>query len=251
MGVLDGIHVLEVAEQGFVPSAAAILADWGADVVKVERPTGDPLRHYAKLGVVPDVEGFNILFEQFNRNKRSVAIDLRNDEGRAALDGLIAWADVFVTSFLPSAREKLRLRTDDIWAVNPRCIYAIGSGQGSRGPTPTRAGSTRCRSGHAAGWATSSPRRARPSSCRAARSVTRRAVRTSRAASVAALVQARAHGRGVGRRRVAARRRGLDARRRPRRDCGERRRGQAALARSSAQRHRAHRDLSHRPTNAG
>ena len=133
MGVLDGIRVLEVAEQGFVPSAAAILADWGADVVKVERPTGDPLRHYAKLGVVPDVEGFNILFEQFNRNKRSVAIDLRNDEGRAALDGLIAWADVFVTSFLPSAREKLRLRTDDIWAVNPRCIYADRIGPGSRG----------------------------------------------------------------------------------------------------------------------
>ena len=140
MGVLDGIRVLEVAEQGFVPSAAAILADWGADVVKVERPTGDPLRHYAKLGVVPDVEGFNILFEQFNRNKRSVAIDLRNDEGRAALDGLIAWADVFVTSFLPSAREKLRLRTDDIWAVNPRCIYAIGSGQGLEGPDADQGG---------------------------------------------------------------------------------------------------------------
>ena len=134
MGVLDGVHVLEVAEQGFVPSAAAILADWGADVVKVERPTGDPLRHYAKLGVVPDVEGFNILFEQFNRNKRSVAIDLRNDEGRDALDALIAWADVFVTSFLPAAREKLRLRTEDIWAVNPRCVYAVGSGQGLEGP---------------------------------------------------------------------------------------------------------------------
>jgi crotonobetainyl-CoA:carnitine CoA-transferase CaiB-like acyl-CoA transferase len=134
MGVLDGVRVLEVAEQGFVPSAAAILADWGADVVKVERPTGDPLRHYAKLGVVPDVEDFNILFEQFNRNKRSVAIDLRNDAGRAALDPLIAWAEVFVTSFLPSARAKLRLRTDDIWAVNPKCVYAIGSGQGLEGP---------------------------------------------------------------------------------------------------------------------
>ncbi len=134
MGVLDGVKVLEVAEQGFVPSAAAILADWGADVVKVERPTGDPLRHYAKLGVVPDVEGFNILFEQFNRNKRSVAIDLRNEAGRDALDALIEWADVFVTSFLPSAREKLRLRTEDVWAINPRCVYALGSGQGLEGP---------------------------------------------------------------------------------------------------------------------
>jgi crotonobetainyl-CoA:carnitine CoA-transferase CaiB-like acyl-CoA transferase len=134
VGVLDGVKVLEVAEQGFVPSAAAILGDWGADVVKVERPTGDPLRHYAKLGVVPDVENFNILFEQFNRNKRTVAIDLRNDEGRTALDRLIGWADVFITNFLPSARAKLRLDSDDVWAVNPRCIYAIGTGQGLDGP---------------------------------------------------------------------------------------------------------------------
>jgi crotonobetainyl-CoA:carnitine CoA-transferase CaiB-like acyl-CoA transferase len=134
LGVLDGVKVLEVAEQGFVPSAAAILADWGADVVKVERLTGDPLRHYAKLGVVPDVEGFNILFEQFNRNKRSVGIDLRNDEGRAALDQLIEWADAFITSFLPSARTKLRLHPDDVWAVNPKCVYAVGTGQGLAGP---------------------------------------------------------------------------------------------------------------------
>ena len=135
MGVLDGVKVLEVAEQGFVPSAAAILADWGADVVKVERPTGDPLRHYAKLGVVPNVEGFNILFEQFNRNKRGVAIDLRNDDGRARARR----ADRVgrrVHHQLPARRPatKLRLRTDDVWAVNPRCVYAIGSGQGLEGP---------------------------------------------------------------------------------------------------------------------
>ncbi|MGQ0826577.1 MAG: CaiB/BaiF CoA transferase family protein [Actinomycetota bacterium] len=138
--VLDGINVLEVAEQGFVPSAAAILAEWGADVVKVERPTGDPLRHYAKLGVVPDVEGFNILFEQFNRNKRSVAIDLRADDGRATLDRLIQWADVFVTSFLPSTRANLRLDPEDIWKVNARCVYAIGSGQGLAGPDADHGG---------------------------------------------------------------------------------------------------------------
>ncbi len=134
MGVLDGIKVLEVAEQGFVPSAAAILAEWGADVVKVERPGGDPLRHYAKLGVVPDVEDFNILFEAFNRNKRGIVLDLRSDDGRATLDGLIAWADVFITNFLPSARTKLRLHPEDVRAVNPRCVYAIGSGQGLEGP---------------------------------------------------------------------------------------------------------------------
>ena len=104
MGVMDGVKVLEVAEHGFVPSAAAILAEWGADVVKVERPTGDPLRQIMGMGFVADTGDFNFLFEQFNRNKRGVAIDLRTD-GRAALDRLIEWADVFITNFLPSAHQ--------------------------------------------------------------------------------------------------------------------------------------------------
>jgi crotonobetainyl-CoA:carnitine CoA-transferase CaiB-like acyl-CoA transferase len=140
MGVLDGVRVVEVAEHGFVPSGAAILAEWGADVVKVERPTGDPLRLIMGMGFVADTGEFNWLFEQFNRNKRGVAIDLRNDEGRAALDKLIAWADVYITNFLPSARDKLRLNPDDIWAVNPDCIYAIGSGQGLEGPDADQGG---------------------------------------------------------------------------------------------------------------
>ena len=126
--------MLEVAEHGFVPSAAAILAEWGADVVKVERPTGDPLRLIMSMGFAADTGDFNWLFEQFNRNKRGVAVDLRDADGRAALDRLIAWADVYITSFLPSARAKLRLNPEDIWAVNPRCVYAIGSGQGLEGP---------------------------------------------------------------------------------------------------------------------
>src|SRR5262249_56670785 len=65
MGVMDGVNVLEVAEHGFVPSAAAILAEWGANVVKVERPTGDPLRQIMAMGFVADTGDFNFLFEQF------------------------------------------------------------------------------------------------------------------------------------------------------------------------------------------
>jgi crotonobetainyl-CoA:carnitine CoA-transferase CaiB-like acyl-CoA transferase len=134
MGVLDGIRVIEVAEHGFVPGAAAVLAEWGADVVKVERPTGDPLRGIQAMGLVADTGDFNFLFEQFNRNKRGVALDLRSDGGRAVLDRLLTSADVFITNFLPSARAKLRLNPDDIWAVNPRVVCAIGSGQGLEGP---------------------------------------------------------------------------------------------------------------------
>jgi crotonobetainyl-CoA:carnitine CoA-transferase CaiB-like acyl-CoA transferase len=140
VSVLEGVRVLEVAEHGFVPSAAAILAEWGADVVKVERPSGDPLRLIMSMGFVADTGDFNWLFEQFNRNKRGVAINLRDPEGRAALDKLIEWADVYITNFLPSARDKLSLNPDDIWRVNPRCIYAIGSGQGLEGPDADQGG---------------------------------------------------------------------------------------------------------------
>ncbi|MCU1430612.1 MAG: putative Formyl-CoA transferase [Actinomycetia bacterium] len=134
MGVLDGVKVLEVAEHGFVPSAATILGEWGADVVKVERPTGDPLRGIQAMGLVADTGDFNFLFEQFNRNKRGIALDLRSEGGRRALDRLIERADVFITNFLPSARKKLRLDPEDVQKVNDRCVYAIGSGQGLEGP---------------------------------------------------------------------------------------------------------------------
>ena len=110
MGVLDGVKVLEVAEHGFVPSAARDPRRLGRRRRQgraTDRRSAAP--HHGELGFVADTGDFNFLFEQFNRNKRGVAIDLRNDEGRAALDRLIEWADVFITNFLPSAREKLRL----------------------------------------------------------------------------------------------------------------------------------------------
>ena len=137
---LAGIRVLEVAEYGFVPSAAAVLADWGADVVKVERPGGDPLRSHARSGLTAGTDDFDVTIEQFNRNKRGVAIDLRSPEGRAALDPLIARADVFITSYLPPTRRKLRIDVDDVLAVNPTLVYARGSGQGPRGPDADKGG---------------------------------------------------------------------------------------------------------------
>ncbi len=139
--VLDGVRVIEVAEWGFVPSAATVLGDWGAEVVKIEHPRhGDPIRGLVTSGLVPGASGRNFFVEQLGRNKRSVGIDLSTPDGRALLDRLLARADVFLTSFLDDARERLRLTWDDLRAVNPRLIYARGHGQGRRGPDARRGG---------------------------------------------------------------------------------------------------------------
>jgi crotonobetainyl-CoA:carnitine CoA-transferase CaiB-like acyl-CoA transferase len=132
--VLAGVRVLEVAEQGFVPSGAAVLADWGADVVKIERPEGDALRAVMKQGFVVQTGEFNFLVEQVNRNKRNVCLDLKHPDSRPVLERLVAWADVFITNQLPKVRRKLRIEADDLFAINPRLIYARGHGQGTKGP---------------------------------------------------------------------------------------------------------------------
>ena len=76
--VLEGVKVVEVAEHGFVPSAAAVLADWGADVVKLERPQGDALRSIMAQGLLVDTGDFNFIVEQLNRSKRNISIDLEH-----------------------------------------------------------------------------------------------------------------------------------------------------------------------------
>ncbi len=131
---LDGIKVVEVAEQGFVPACAATLADWGADVIKVERPEGDALRQIARQGLIDSAGEFNYPVEITNRNKRGIAIDLKTAEGRALLDRLIARSDVFITNQLPKVLRKLHLEPEDVFRVNPRIVYARGHGQGQRGP---------------------------------------------------------------------------------------------------------------------
>ena len=103
--VLKGIRIVEVAQWWFVPSAGAVLADWGADVIKIEHPvTGDPQRGLVTSGFFPPTGGVNFMMEQSNRGKRSVGIDLANAAGRDTLMRLVATADVFLTNFLPSAR---------------------------------------------------------------------------------------------------------------------------------------------------
>jgi len=140
-GPLDGIRVLEVAMYGFVPSAGAVLADWGADVIKVEHAVnGDPQRGLRQTGAFK-VEGDpNPNVEHANRGKRSIGLDMARPEGREVLYDLTRRADVFLTSFLPSARRRFGIDVDDIRAVNPRIVYARGSALGPRGQEADKGG---------------------------------------------------------------------------------------------------------------
>jgi len=134
---LAGIRVLEVAEYGFVPSAAAVLADWGADVVKIEPPTGDPARQF--MALMGAGTGANPPFELDNRSKRSIVIDLTTDGGRRVALDLVAGADVFVTNLRMDALERLGLDHEACTARNPRLVYGIITGYGTTGEDRDRA----------------------------------------------------------------------------------------------------------------
>jgi crotonobetainyl-CoA:carnitine CoA-transferase CaiB-like acyl-CoA transferase len=139
MKPLQGIRVIDVTMWAFCPSAAAILASWGADVVHVENPAApDPMRVFMGGSLEPGHAHW--LFKHYNRGKRSVAVNLAGVEGQEVLHNLVAGADVFVTSFLERTRKKLRFDVDDLRAVNPNLIYAKGSGAGPLGPEAHRGG---------------------------------------------------------------------------------------------------------------
>src|SRR5947209_6272419 len=126
---LAGIKVVDFSEHGFVPSAAAVLADWGADVVKIERLRGDAMRGIIASGMVASVHGYDFLWELVNRNKRGIALDVEAPAGRAVFEKLVAHVDVYVTNQLPRVRRRLRTEPADLFAINPRLVFARGSGQ--------------------------------------------------------------------------------------------------------------------------
>src|SRR4051794_17119140 len=140
--VLAGVRVVEVATWTFVPAAGAVLADWGADVIKVEHPvTGDPQRGLMTSGLMGGSGGIpNFMMEQPNRGKRSIGIDIRSEDGLTLLYKLVESADVFLTSFLPAARASMKIDVEDLRKVNPNIIYVRGSGNGQRGPESERGG---------------------------------------------------------------------------------------------------------------
>lgn len=139
--VLSGIRVVELAAWTFVPAAGAVLADWGADVIKIEHPeTGDPQRGLISSGVVAGSGGVNHFVEQPNRGKRSVAIDTGTPEGLELLMKLVETADVFVTNLLPDSRDRMGVDVDAIRARNPKIIYARGHGYGTKGDLANQGG---------------------------------------------------------------------------------------------------------------
>ncbi len=139
--MFEGVRVLEVGTWIMVPAAAVLLADFGADVVKVEHPRGgDPARGLVTGGVSPMQGPVNLMIEQANRGKRSIALDISTDAGRQILYELAARSDVFLTSFLPQVRRSLRIDVDDIRSVNPAIVYAKADAVGPRGPEAGKPG---------------------------------------------------------------------------------------------------------------
>lgn len=139
--ILAGVRVVELAAWSFVPSAGAVLADWGADVIKVEHPeTGDPQRGLVSSGIVAGAGGVNHFIEQPNRGKRSFGLDSSSPEGLEVLMKLIETADVFLTNLLPDSRERMGIDVEQVRARNPKIIYARGHGYGTKGELAAQGG---------------------------------------------------------------------------------------------------------------
>ncbi|OBK70766.1 CaiB/BaiF CoA-transferase family protein [Mycobacterium sp. 1274761.0] len=139
-GAFDGIRVVELAQWVFVPVAGALLADWGADVIRVERLDGDPYRGLATQGIGADRGGVNLSMALANRGKRSVALDLRQPRGLEVLHDLLATADVLLTSLRPGALDRLGLGADIVRERHPHLVYARGHGFGVNGPDANQPG---------------------------------------------------------------------------------------------------------------
>lgn len=136
----EGVRVVELAQWVFVPVAGALLADWGADVVHVEPTEGDPYRGLATQGIGAERSGVNLSLALANRGKRSLALDIRHEEGLSVLYRLLETADVFLTNMRPGALERAGLDPDALRSRYPGLVYARGHGYGVRGPDADQAG---------------------------------------------------------------------------------------------------------------
>ncbi|WP_299867819.1 CaiB/BaiF CoA-transferase family protein [uncultured Roseobacter sp.] len=135
-GPLCGMRVIELAHIMAGPVCGLMLADMGADVIKVEKPTGDDSRRF----VPPDIGGEAAAYMMMNRNKRGISLNLKDPAGVAVLRKLLAEADVVVENYRMGTMEKLGLSYEDLAAANPRLIYCEISGFGRTGPYADRGG---------------------------------------------------------------------------------------------------------------
>ena len=129
MGPMQGIKVLDLTTMVSGPVAAMMLADQGAEVVKVEPPNGEQMRHFGGLH-----NGVNAMFYSCNRGKRSLALDLKSDAGKAVLADLVRETDVLIQNFRPGAMERMGFGEATVRALNERIIYVSISGFGEHGP---------------------------------------------------------------------------------------------------------------------
>lgn len=132
--VLSGLRVLEIGHFVAAPFCTRLLADLGADVIKIEPPTGDPVRSWGEM-----VNGHSLWWSMHGRNKRSVSLDLKSDQGRTLVLDLAAQCDVLVENFRPGQLAKLGLDPDTLRTANPDLIIAHISGYGQNGPGADRA----------------------------------------------------------------------------------------------------------------
>ncbi|MFP4005016.1 MAG: CaiB/BaiF CoA transferase family protein, partial [Alphaproteobacteria bacterium] len=136
--MLEGLRVIELASYIAAPAAGGIMADWGADVIKIEPLHGDPIRQFfASIGA--EVDG-NPVFELDNRGKRGVAIDTGTEEGAEAVRRLAAEADVFLTNLRPGSLSRAGLDHERLSALNPKLVYASVTGYGLFGEEKDRPG---------------------------------------------------------------------------------------------------------------
>ena len=138
--IFSGLKVVDLASFIAGPAATTVLSDFGANVIKVEPPgSGDPYRYFYRTPPNPTLS-VNYSWQLTNRNKRSLAIDLKHPDGAPILAHLAKWADVFVTNFPPRVKKGLKLTYEEISAFNPRLIYADLTGYGERGPEADKPG---------------------------------------------------------------------------------------------------------------
>lgn len=131
---LENIKVIDLSSFAAVSSTGRLLADWGADVIKVESLRGDAWRQFACVGNVPATEDENPCWEINNSNKRDIALNLRDPDGMEVLHRLLKDADVFITNYRMKALKGMKLTYEDLAPQYPRLVWGHLSGYGEEGP---------------------------------------------------------------------------------------------------------------------